>query len=135
MNQILQQATKMVFPWVATIAMHALKTVVNYAWVTFWQTILGGIKDAEKRFTTGLVKKDWVIKVVIDFVNKKRVERKKKPMNAIQTKAVKVVIGKAIDIIITELNNHPDKNWGDAVIDIEKVLNDKIKFIEPATLT
>ena len=47
MNQFLSEAGKMLFPLITSIAMRALKSVLNGMWKAFWQTILEGIKEAE----------------------------------------------------------------------------------------
>ncbi len=127
MNLILKQALLKVGAIAAAIAMGILKNVLNSSWTTFWKEILEAVQCAETSFKTAIIKRDWVIAKILDFITQKR----SKKLNRIQTWVIKRVAGSIVDEIIKELNRASGKRWIDVVTDLEEKLNDKLKIIEP----
>lgn len=114
-------------PFIAMIAMNALKTVVNIAYASFFKTIEEAIIYAEKEIKGSLDKKQAVIDKVMEFV------KKHKKLNAIQEFTVKLFIGRIVDNLI-ELANDPEgygKNWVEVLKEYERILNEKIDYIDP----
>jgi hypothetical protein len=125
MNQFLSEAGKMLFPLITSIAMGALKSVLNGMWKAFWQTILDAIAEAEKYWNAGFIKKAYVISSIISFVEKH------KRLNGVQRWAVKRLVGNIVDKIIEDLNKNKGKKWVTVVQDLESELNNKLKIIDP----
>lgn len=125
MNQILKQALAYIGPIVGSIAMKALKSILNSVYRAFWFSMLDAIAQAEKDFVGGSIKKDWVILKVMDFIT----QRKK--LNRIQSRAVKFLVSKVIDQIISELNSTSGRNWVKVISNIEEHLNKKLEIIDP----
>jgi len=125
MKEFLNLAAKNLLPIVTMLAMNVLKGVLNVAWESFWLTIFEAIQEAEKNISGSLIKKDEVIKKVMEFI------AKYKKLSLVQTWAVKLFIGKVVDAAIEELNNDHGKKWVDTVKDIEQKINQKINIIDP----
>ena len=125
MNQFLSEAGKMLFPIVTGIAMRALKSILNSMWKAFWQTILEGIKEAEKNWFSSFIKKDYVVNSAMAFIEKH------KKLNRLQKWAVKKLLGNIVDKIIEDLNKNKGKKWVTVVQDLERELNSKLKIIDP----
>ena len=125
MNQFLSEAGKMLFPIVTGIAMRALKSILNSMWKAFWQTILEGIKEAEKNWSSSFIKKDYVVSSAMAFIEKH------KKLNRLQKWAVKKLLGNIVDKIIEDLNKNKGKKWVTVVQDLERELNRKLKIIDP----
>lgn len=125
MNQFLSEAGKMLFPLITSIAMGALKSVLNGMWKAFWQTILEGIKEAENNLSSSFIKKDYVVNSAMAFIEKH------KKLNRLQKWAVKKLLGNIVDKIIEDLNKNKGKKWVTVVQDLERELNNKLKIIDP----
>ena len=125
MNQFLSEAGKMLFPLITSIAMRALKSVLNGMWKAFWQTILDAIAEAEKYWNAGFIKKAYVVSSMMTFVEKH------KKLNRLQKWAVKKLLGNVVDKIIEDLNKNKGKRWVAVVQDLERELNNKLKIIDP----
>ena len=125
MNQFLSEAGKMLFPLITSIAMRALKTVLNGMWKAFWQTILEGIKEAEINWYSSFIKKDYVVNSAMAFIEKH------KKLNRLQKWAVKKLLGNIVDKIFEDLNKNKGKKWVTVVQDLERELNNKLKIIDP----
>jgi hypothetical protein len=134
MNQFLSEAGKMLFPLITSIAMRALKSILNSTWKAFWQTILEGIKEAENKmiypvpcrsWSSSFIKKDYVVNSAMAFIEKH------KKLNRLQKWAVKKLLGNVVDKIIEDLNKNKGKRWVTVVQDLERELNNKLKIIDP----
>jgi hypothetical protein len=125
MNQFLSEAGKMLFPLITSIAMGALKSILNSTWKAFWQTILEGIKEAENNWSSSFIKKDYVVNSAMAFIEKH------KKLNRLQKWAVKKLLGNVVDKIIEDLNKNKGKRWVAVVQDLERELNSKLKIIDP----
>lgn len=125
MKEFFFAAIRTVGPFITMIVMGALQTIVNTLYEAFWQTIFDAILEAQKTLSGGIIKKEAVIKKVMDFISTH------KKLSFVQVWAVKLFIGKIIDGIIKDIKNNHGENWLDSVKEIEQKINEKTDFIDP----
>jgi hypothetical protein len=105
------------------IALDFLKQLAQSVWDALWGKVIEGIQDAEKKYSDGTIKKEWVIQVAMDFIESHY------KMTAFRRWAVKKLLNRVIDSVIGDLNGGLGKNWIAKIEDLKKYLGGRIPLI------
>jgi hypothetical protein len=130
MSNFFNAAAKNLFPIITMIAMNILSKILNIAYEAFWLTMFEAIQEAEKKLKGAYLKRDAVVAQMLDFI------KKHKKLSFVQEFAVKLFIGRVIDLIILEINSADGegKAWLNIIKDIEERINKKLDIIDPLQL-
>lgn len=117
---------KQLIAFATSIALGALKYGAQALWDSTWALLLQAIKDAESKWGngTGLIKKEEVIKRVMEFV------QGHKRLGWIKRVMVKVFLGRIIDDLVDILNSRVGPSWTDEVADLRDKLAKRIPYIQ-----
>lgn len=115
---------KIIVAIASQIAMGFLKSLAQELWNAFWDVVFDAVRDAEKKWTVGAVRKNWVIEQIMKYLTTK------KKMNGIQKWAMRILLERVVDAIIAQLNQSAGHDWGQKVLDLKAYLASKIPFID-----
>jgi hypothetical protein len=115
---------KVILSIASRIALAFLKQLAQVVWNSFWDLAADAIRQAESKWQTGTVRKDWVIAQIMAYLDTKR-----KP-NAVQRWAIRKLLERVIAAIIDNLNATVGHDWGETVLDLKAYLAGKIPFID-----
>lgn len=104
------------------LALKLLEGLSVAAWDAFWRTVCDAVRDAERKWNGGTVKKKWVIDHVMQWLEGR--ER----LGFLRRWAVRVFLNRVIDEIVDELNDRVGHDWGTCVADLKALLEGKIRW-------
>lgn len=114
---------KIIIAIATKIAVSFLKEFSQSIWDAFWDLVLKAIRDAENRWVTGEVRKEWVLSEAMKYMDSRR------KMNSIQRWAIRNMLERVIAAIVSKLNSNVGHDWGAEILDLKAFLAGKIPFI------
>jgi len=113
------------FLWV--IVQSVLTRVANEVWDGLWEQIIIAVNEAEAKWEAdgrGAAKKAEVVAAVMTFV------KAKAELSWLQNMLLNLFVSKAVDAIVTEMNEAAGKGWGAKVAELEQKFANQLPVIE-----